>query len=249
MSEYREFHGPSGELGPLLDHVQQVKRRDFADDEVRAAFAEHSEKSRVDEMADKYGHDGVNQMLHWNAEIKHSGPNVAQKAGLYYATQPRPAPEPEDEPRNEDDHMAAVRAAFRQESKKQTPEQKAAAVDGIRKLSDEHGNLGIIDKFGNWHQQLSINPYDAAPRIANEIAGHVNESVAMQSAHAQLSDYQKAHRITNAERVVMQRALLDGSAVDLKSAHALAKEELAVGDVDDLTADIVRSVRQLKARR
>jgi hypothetical protein len=51
-----------------------------------------AEVERTLEAADKYGHAGVSQMESWNAAIKHEGPNVATKAGLFYATLLDPLP-------------------------------------------------------------------------------------------------------------------------------------------------------------
>jgi hypothetical protein len=236
-------------LEPLIDEVpKRLVEKDHADTDVRVAMKSVAEKERIESMADRYGYDGIHQMENWNAEIKRSGPDAAKTAGLYYATNPRSAPEVEEE-RTEDEITAAARSAYRQESKKQTAEQKAAAVDSIRRLASEHGDVGIVDTFAGWHQQLQHNPYDAAPRIQREIAGRVNEAIAMQEAHQIASEYQRQHQISNEERALMVRVLNNGEAHDMSSAHKLAKWYLAQDVKDGHERDVVAARRKLEGAR
>jgi hypothetical protein len=232
----------------LIDTPRPVVPKDRADDDVRKAFQTVKEKERIESMADQYGHDGIHLMESWNNEIKRSGPNAAQAAGLYYSTLPRPAPEVEEE-RAEDDITAAARKAYRQESKKQTAEQKAAAIHGVRRLAGEHGDVGIVDTFGSWHQQLRQNPYDAAPRIQREIADRVNETIAMQEAYQIANEYQRHHQISDEERGVLVRVLNNGEAHDMPSAHKLAKWYLAHDVKDGHERDVVAARRKLEGTR
>jgi hypothetical protein len=178
-------------LEPLIDEVpKRLVEKDHADTDVRVAMKSVAEKERIESMADRYGHDGIHQMESWNAEIKRSGPDAAKTAGLYYATNPRSAPEVEEE-RTEDEITAAARRAYNQESKKQTAEQKTAAINGIHRLASEHGDVGIVDTFAGWHQQLQHNPYDAAPRIQREIVDRTNGSLLDQQAYQTAKDYER----------------------------------------------------------
>jgi hypothetical protein len=242
IMSYTIFQGHGGE-GPLLDHVQKrIEPRDTGHDDVRAAFAEVGEKELVADMADKYGSDGVNEMLYWNEATKRHGPNIAKDIGLYYATKARPAPEPEDD-RREDDVAKAARAAFKQVSKKQTPEQHAAAEAGLRRLGAEHGNIRIADKFAERHADFLADPAGAALRTGRWIADTANGAQEMQQAVQTLNDYERSHRISPDERPIMQRVLEGNQVPDLASAQNYARWESAVDIKDPYERAVVAARR------
>jgi hypothetical protein len=229
----------------LIDTTMPVVPKDHADDDVRKAFQSVKEKERIESAADQYGHDGIHQMEAWNSEIKRVGPDAAKSAGLYYATNPRSAPAEVEEERTEDEITAAARKAYKQESKKQTAEQKAAAIDGVRRLSIEHGGVGIIDTFAGWHQQLQQNPYDAAPRIQREIAERVNTSVLQNRAVQAVAEWDKRSKnVTPEQRQLMSELLMSRRAADLAESERASRYLLALDVEDPWKREVTASQRQ-----
>jgi hypothetical protein len=187
----------------------------------------------------------------WNQNLKTHGPNSAFIARDIYQRWPRQdsarssAAEPKEEDRNEDDHMASARKAFREVSRRQSPEDRDRALAGIDALEREHGTLGVIPLFNKWHQQLSANPQDAAPRIATEIANHVNDSILNQQAHQTVRDYKAQHQISPDEHSMMQHVLLNGWAADMKDAHKMARHLLALDVEDGYQRSVTAAQRQI----
>jgi hypothetical protein len=150
---YPLFPAEGGGYGGLIDHVpRRDEPRDSALDDVRQAVRQASQEERREQLADKYGADGINRMLVLNDEVKALGPNAVPKYQALYATAPRLPVEDNEPERSEDDFTRSARLAFRQESKKQTAAERERARAGIDRLAAEHGGEEIIETMGNWHQ-------------------------------------------------------------------------------------------------
>jgi hypothetical protein len=239
---FPSFDSPGGH-GPLIDHVQSVRVKDRADQEVKDAVRFVAEKERVANMADKYGSDGVSEMLYWNEAVKHHGPNIAKDIGLHYSTKARPSPEPDEDDRREDDFTSATRSAVKQVSRKQTPEQKAAAMAGIRQLAAEHGDIRIADEFAARHADYLADPGGATLRTGRWIADKINNFVGNQQASNIVKDYEARHKISADERPLMQQALMNGEAMDMPSAHKLARWKLALDEDDPYRRSVISAAR------
>jgi hypothetical protein len=238
---FPSFDAPGGH-GPLLDHVQQIKRRDFADDDVRSAMRSVSAKETKHRIASELGLEGVTVAEQWDRRIEEVGPHAAIEAAQLYSSAPRFSPPPQED-RQEGDHEKSARDAYRQvQEREQRQANLPAAVAGLDRLEQRHG-LGVVDTFRRWDQQLRENPQDAAPRVATEIAARINDSVGMQQAAQQVNDYQSRYRISEEERAVMHRVLASGEMQDLPSAHAFARYQLAY-DVKDDRGRSVESARR-----
>jgi hypothetical protein len=225
---FPSYDAPGGH-GALLDHVQTIKQRDFADDDVRAAMREVAEKEKKHRLAEDLGLDGVTAAESWDRRIESVGPRAALEAGELYRSQPRTPIAVEDGER--DDHIIAARAAFKQA---QLKEERAAhmprAIEALDRLKQRHGSLDVVSDFKKWDAQLRENPADAAPRVAREIANRINESVEMQSARHEVNSYTAQNRITPEERTIMQKVLEAGEVSNLPAAHAYARY-LSAADV------------------
>jgi hypothetical protein len=239
---FPSFDSPGGH-GPLLDHVQQIKRRDFADDDVRAAVRSVAANENKHRIASELGLDGVTAAEQWDRRIEEVGPRAAIEAGHLYGSAPRVSA-PVEEERNEGDHEKSARAAYRQvQEREQRQANLPAAMAGLDRLEQRHG-LGVVDTFRRWHQQLRENPQDAAPRVATEIATRINDSQANQQASQVVNAYLQQQRVSDDERAVMQRVLASGEMHDLPSAHAFARYQLAYDVKDGHARDVEAARRQ-----
>jgi hypothetical protein len=109
--------------------------------------AANENKQRI---ASELGADGVAVMEGWDRRIEEIGPNAAIEAARLYQAAPR-LPVAEEETRNEGDHEASARAAYRQVAEKERREANMpAALVGLDRLEQRHGNLGVVDKFKRW---------------------------------------------------------------------------------------------------
>ncbi len=240
MSNHQDFRGFGA---PLIDEVSPVRVKDHADADVRAAMNAVAEKERVANMADKYGSDSVSEMLYWNDAVKRHGPNIAKDIGLHYSTKARPSSEPDEDDRREDDFTSAARSAVKQVSRKQTAEQKAAAMAGIRQLAAEHGDIRIADEFAARHADYLADPGGATLRTGRWIADKINNSVGNQQASYIVKEYEARHKILADERPLMQQALMNGEAMDMPSAHKLARWKLALDEEDPYRRSVISAAR------
>lgn len=246
MSDYPLFPSENGP-SPLIDHVgKRDVPKDRADDDVRSAMRSVAAAENKRNLASDLGLEGASTIEQWNRRIEEIGPNAAIEAAQLYARAPRVSA-PQEEDRNEDDHSRSVRAAYRQAAARAAREEHLpAAVSALNRIEQKHGSLDILDRFKSWDQQLRQNPADAAPRIATEIANHVNEGIGMQSAAQAVNAYQAQHTISPEERAVMQRVLSSGEVYNLEGAHAYARYATAADIKDSIERDIVASQRQLE---
>jgi hypothetical protein len=247
MAEYRQFVGPNGEKGPLLNDVAVIKPRDTGFDDVREAWNRAKADGHRYDLADELGHDGVSAMEGWDRRISEIGPNAALEAANLYASAPRSSPPKEDE-RDEDDHAKAARAAFRSVAEKEGRQAALpATLAGLDRLQQRHGSLDVISDFKRWDSQLRENPQDAAARIAAEINDRINDGAGMYQAHQTLSAYEKNNKISADERPVMIRMLQSGEATSLAEAHRAARHELALEIADPHVRAVTASQRAADA--
>jgi hypothetical protein len=240
--EYPLFPSENGPA-PLLDHVQQVKRRDFADEDVRNAVRSVAANENKHRIASELGLDGVGKMESWDRRISEAGPHAAIEAAQLYASQPR-LPAAQEKDRNEGDHEKSARAAYWQTVEKERREgHMPATLSALDRLEQRHGSLGVVDTFKRWDQQLRENPHDASARVATEIHNRIVDAQGMQHAANQVNGYLAQHRVSDDERAVMQRVLASGEMQDLPSAHAFARYQLAY-DVKDGHARDVEAARR-----
>jgi len=231
--------------GPLIDHVsKRDEPRDTGIDDVRSAVRDVGARETKHRYASELG-DRAALLEHWDNRISEVGPYAAREAAQLYASAPR-LPTPQDEQRDEGDHEKSVRAAYRAVAEKEKRQaQMPAALSALDRLQQRHGSLDVVDTFKRWDQQLQQNPYDAAPRVASEIAGRVNESIGMREAYQTRYDYEAKHAISDDERAVMQRTLQSGEMPgDMSLAHAHAKWELAHDIKDPHERAVVSANRQ-----
>jgi len=227
-------------------HVDAVQPRfepkDDALSEARAAWAEQSAHAHREELADKYGADGIQAMEGWNARIKQAPGYAVREAQLAYQTMPKPAPVAE-EPADADDYLAAARKAFRSESTKQSSHDRQRALAGIDRLANEHGNVGIIDTFGKWHSDLTADPVTNAPRVLGEIAQIANNAQLDQMAREQASKYEASNKISPDERAMMIGLLQNGYSQGMADAHQRSKHLLALDEPDTYKRAVISSQR------
>jgi hypothetical protein len=237
---FPSYDAPGGH-GALLDHVQTIKQRDFADDDVRAAMREVAEKETKHRIAEDLGFDGVSAAESWDRRIEQIGPRAALEAGELYRSQPKMPVVEDDE---KDDHIKAARAAFKQaQEKEQRQAHMPRALEALDRLKQRHGSLEVVGTFKKWDAQLRENPADAAPRVAREIADKINESVEMQSARHEVNSYTAQNRITPEERTIMQRVLQTGEVKNLPAAHAYARYLSAADIKNDHERDVTSAQR------
>jgi hypothetical protein len=180
LPAFPSYDAPGGH-GVLLDHAQQIKRRDFADEDVRNAVRSVSAKETKHRIASELGLEGVTVAEQWDRRIEQIGPHAAIEASQLYASAPRLSAPPQED-RQEGDYEKSARAAYSQVVEKEKRQANLpAAMAGLDRLEQRHG-LGVVDTFKRWDQQLRENPQDAAPRVATEIAARINDSVGMQQA-------------------------------------------------------------------
>jgi hypothetical protein len=233
-------------LEPLIDEVgKKIEPRDDGIAEVRSAWNRVADHERRERLADEFGAEGVDRALHFENRIRQVGPNAAKEASYFYASQPRQSAEPpEDEP---DGHLAAAKAAFRQESKRQSPADHARARAGIDALARDHGSADVLNKFARWHNDFSSDPHGAAVRTAQEIAITVNDSIADQQAHNVVTEWRRQNPHVSAEQErVMQELLMAGHVMTLPEAAKEAKRLLALDEPDPHRRAVIAAQRMAK---
>jgi hypothetical protein len=241
---FPSFDSPGGH-GPLIDHVQQVKHRDFADADVRSAVRSVAAAETKRNLASELGLEGVSRLQEWDRRIEEVGPSAAIEAARLYASQPHiPAQSQQKEERNEDDHSRSAREAFRQvQEREERQAHMPSALQGLDRLEQRHGSLNVVSDFRRWNDQLRADPQDAAARVATEIQNRIADAQGMQHAANQVNSYLAQQRVSDEERAVMQRVLASGEMHDLPSAHAFARYQLAY-DVKDGHARDVEAARR-----
>jgi hypothetical protein len=239
MSEEREYplfpaeNMPSGYGAPLIDHVKRVdERRDDAVAETIAAFNEHKEEARVDELANRYGRQGTDEILYFRDRLRQVGPNVANELRQHYQTKTRPTVPEFEERQGESDHARSTRLSVWQLKQKETPEQKAVAKTNIRRIADEDGTLDTLDRYGAIHDDYSRDPYGAALRTGRGIAEDINNGLLDQQARKQIKDYERRWPISDEARPHARYALEHGYTADLAQAHQFG-DFIVASDVED----------------
>lgn len=242
---------PYAPTGSLIDEVAKTDQpRDTALDETRRAARDVAHSERRQAYLEEFGAEGISRANEWSDQITQHGPKAALHAASLYAIQPRPA-QPKEEQRDDGDHMAAARSAYRATVAKEAHAgDRHQARAGLDRFEQGWGTLDALDNFKRWDQLLREDPAGNGPRIAQEIHQGLSDAVAQQQANKSLAEYQSKHRISNDEHAIMYRLLRQGLAKDLPSAHAQARHELA-GDVEDqvrgYSRDVASVVRQLEA--
>jgi hypothetical protein len=235
-------------LEPLIDEVpKKIEPRDDGLAEVRAAWNRVADHERREQLADEFTAEGVDRALYFENRIRQVGPNAAKEASYLYASRPRHIAEPEED-RNEDDHTASARAAFRQESRKQSPADHARARAGIDALARDHGSVDVLNKYARWHNDFRSDPHGAAVRTAQEIATTVNDSIADQQARTVVTEWRRQNPHVSAEQEhVMQDLLTAGHVMTLPEAANEAKRLLALDEPDLHRRAVIAAQRQAEA--
>jgi hypothetical protein len=231
----------------LIDAPRPVQPKERVDDDVRQAMREVAGHEHKHRLASELGASGLAAVEQWDRRIEEIGPNAAIEAAQLYQAAPR-LPAQEEEQPDPDDHINAARSAYRSATAKADREAHLpTTLAALDRHQHRHGDLRLIERFKHWDTQLRENPADAAPRIATEISGHINDATADQWAHQTVNDYFAQNTVSSEERVVMQRLLATGAVPDLPTAHRQAQYELAMDIKEEWKRDAVAAKRQIDA--